>query len=352
MKILTINPGSTSTKIGIFHDETAMVKKTIAHSAKELAAFPTLIDQLGYRENLILETIKNSGFNPSDFDGIIGRGGVLRPIESGVYKINEDMINDLRSGKRGLHASNLGGLLAHAIAGETGKDAYIADPVVVDELWDIARVTGHPLIVKPCIFHALNHKAIARKHCTETSTDYSKSTLIVVHLGGGISVALHQNGRVVDVNNALDGEGPFSPERCGSLPSKQLIELCCDGGYTKNELLSMIQPKGGLVAYLGTNDFREAFEMTENDPAGRLVVDAMLYKTAKEVGAMAAAACGKVDGVVLTGGMAYSQYVTDYLTNRASFIAPVYVYPGEDELWALASSLLRVLKGQETAKVY
>jgi len=356
MLILTINPGSTSTKLGIFNGDRDGLKElhteTIRHEAGELAAFPTLISQLGFRKELIIRAVKNAGLEMGDIGGFIGRGGLIRSIESGCYKVNEAMLADAGSGLQGVHASNLGSLLAHAVAQTQGKDAYIADPVVVDELMPEARISGHPLMERVSIFHALNHKAIAKKHCKDHGLDYAEANLIVAHMGGGVSVGAHRKGRVVDVNNALYGEGPFSPERCGTLPARQLIDICFSGKYTKEEICAMVQPKGGLVAYFGINDFKKAVEMAGTDEKARVVLDAMLYNIAKAVCACAAALCGRADAVLLTGGMAYSAYLVEYITRRVEFIAPVYAYPGEDELWALASAVFRVLTGEEEAKVY
>jgi butyrate kinase len=356
MFILTINPGSTSTKIGIFNGSENALKEvhteTIRHDASELAAFPSLIAQLDFRRNLIEKAVENAGLNLWEFKGFVGRGGLLRPIESGVYKVNDDMLADLISGLQGEHASNLGGLLAHALARTHGEDAYIADPVVVDELCPEARVSGHPLIARKSIFHALNHKAIARKYCADNKLAYTDINLIIAHMGGGISVGAHERGRVVDVNDALNGDGPFTPERCGALPARQLIDLCFSGKHTREEVRAMIQPKGGLVAWFGINDFQKACELAQTDEKVRLVIDAMLYAVSKSIGSCAAALRGKIDAILLTGGLAYSTYLVDYITQRTSFIAPVRAYPGEDELLALASAVLRVLSGEEEAKEY
>lgn len=354
--ILTINPGSTSTKIGIFsgqgtdQEPTPVFVENIRHSAEELSAFATLYDQLDYRRDLILATVKKAGFSLGDIEGFIGRGGLLRPIESGVYKVNDAMTADLHKGIQGVHASNLGGLLAHAVSG--GKGAYIADPVVVDELSSVARISGHPLFKRTSIFHALNQKAIARRHCRLHGLSYNDVNLIVTHMGGGVSVGAHAKGRVIDVNNALDGDGPFSPERSGTLSVGQLINYCFSGKYTEKEIRAMIQPKGGLVAYFNTNDLQEVEEMAKSNDQAALVLDAMAYRVAKEIGAAAISFRGKVDAILLTGGMAYSDRLTSYITDHTAFIAPVHKYPGEDELQALASAIMRVFTGEEEVKVY
>ena len=357
MLILTINPGSTSTKIGIFNGKSnleldTIYVETVRHSPKDLSAYPDMVSQLEYRKTLIEDAIKKAGFDPDALEGFIGRGGLLRPIESGVYEVNENMIKDLTEAKRGVHASNLGGILTRAIAVPRGKKAYIADPVVVDELCPVARISGHPLFKRVSVFHALNQKAIARKYCWNNNLHYDKVNLIVAHMGGGISVGAHENGKVIDVNNALDGDGPFSPERSGTMSMGRLIELCFSGEYTETDIRAMIQPKGGLMAHLGTNDLQQAEEMAKTDKNAALILDGMYYRIAKEIGAAAVAISGKTEAVLLTGGMAHSKALVEYITERVSFIAKVFVYPGEDELLALATAALRVLSGEEMAKVY
>ncbi|MCL2406665.1 MAG: butyrate kinase [Defluviitaleaceae bacterium] len=356
MLILAINPGSTSTKIGVFDgsgiDVREVYVENIKHSSEELSGYPTLASQFELRRDIIMKTIEKAGVKVSDITGFVGRGGLLRPLESGCYKVNEALLRDAEVGVQGTHASNLGGILANAVANTQGKEAYIADPVVVDELCNEARISGHPLIPRRSIFHCLNQKAIAKRHCKQNNMDYNKSNLIVAHMGGGVSVGAHRHGRVIDVNNALDGEGPFSPERCGTLPARQLIDLCFSGEYTANEVRAMIQPKGGLVAYFGINDFKEACDMAETNAEVKLVLDAMCYSIAKFIGSAAVALDGVVDAILLTGGMAHSKYLVDYITNKVKFISPVYPYPGEDELLALSAAVHRVLRGEEEAKLY
>nr|WP_250160247.1 butyrate kinase [Caloranaerobacter azorensis] len=291
--------------------------------------------------------------NLTKLSAVVGRGGLLKPIAGGTYKVNERMLEDLKVGVLGEHASNLGGILAHEIASQLNIPAFIVDPVVVDEMEDVARISGMPELERKSIFHALNQKAVARRAAKELGKAYNEVNLIVAHLGGGISVGAHKNGRVIDVNNALDGEGPFSPERTGGLPVGDLVKLCFSGKYTLAEMKKKIKGNGGLVAYLGTNDAREVVKMIENgDKKAELVYKAMAYQVAKEIGSLAAVLEGKVDGIILTGGIAYDKRFTKWIIDRVSFISKVFVYPGEDEMIALAEGGLRVLRGEEEAKVY
>lgn len=352
-KILAINPGSTSTKIAVFEDEKEMWSATLRHSAEELAPFTTVASQFEFRKNIILSELQKTNIDIHSFQAIVGRGGLVKPIESGIYEVNEALAHDLENPVMGEHASNLGGLIARDLAKEThhATKAYIADPVVVDELTPVARLSGHPAIRRVSIFHALNQKVIARTYAKENGKKYEDLNLIVAHMGGGISVGAHQQGRVVDVNNALDGEGPFSPERSGSLPTGALVELCFSG-KTKAEIKKMLKGDAGVVAYLGTNDLRLVAEKAADDADYALVLDAMCYQVAKEIGAMAAVLKGKVDAILLTGGIAYGQSITDRITEMINFIAPVKVYPGEDEMRALAMNGLMVLRGEIEAKTY
>jgi len=351
--ILTINPGSTSTKIAIFKNNTPIFEKTLRHSAWEIAQFNKIIDQYEFRKKVILEALQDINFDLNELDAVVGRGGLLKPIPGGTYKVNDRMVEDLKIGVQGEHASNLGGILAKEIASSLNIPAFIVDPVVVDEMDDVARISGMPEIERKSIFHALNQKAVARRAAKDMGKRYDEVNLIVAHLGGGISVGAHRKGRVVDVNNALDGEGPFSPERSGGLPVGDLAKLCFSGKYTENEIRKKIVGKGGLVAYLGTNDGREVVKMIkEGDKKAELIYQAMAYQVAKEIGACAAVLEGKIDAVILTGGLAYDELFTGWIKERVSFIAPVLVYPGEDELLALAEGALRVLKGEEEAKEY
>jgi len=352
-RLLVINPGSTSTKIAVFDNEKPVFEETIRHSTEELAPYATVADQFEFRKNMILDTLNAKGINITKLSAVIGRGGLLKPIESGIYEVNDAMLKDLREAKRGQHASNLGGILAYEIASSLHIPAYIVDPVVVDELDDIARITGMPELERISIFHALNQKAVARRAARDLGKSYEDVNLIVAHLGGGISVGAHKKGRVVEVNNALDGEGPMSPERAGTLPVGGLIKLCYSGKYTIDEMKKKIVGKGGLVAHLGTNDGREVVRRIEaGDKHAELVYRAMAYQVAKEIGACAAALEGKVDAICLTGGLAYDKLLTGWIKESVEFISQVLVYPGEDEMIALAEGGLRVLRKEEEPKVY
>ena len=352
-QILTINPGSTSTKIAVFNDEKEVFSKTLRHSAEELSPFTTVASQFQFRKDIILSELKQAGFQMNDFHAIVGRGGLVKPIPSGIYEVNDALAHDLEHPVMGEHASNLGGLIAKDIAREIGNGikAYIADPVVVDELEPIARISGHPAIQRVSIFHALNQKVIARTYAREIGKKYEELNLIVAHMGGGISVGAHYHGKVVDVNNALDGDGPFSPERSGGMPTGALVELCFSG-KSKGEIKKMLKGEGGVVAYLDTNDMRTVEEKAPIDPKFGMVQDAMCYQVAKEIGAMAAVLRGKVDAILLTGGIAYGKPLTNYIKEMVEFIAPVKVYPGEDEMRALAMNGLMVLKGEMEAQNY
>jgi len=352
-RLLVINPGSTSTKIAVFDNEKPVFEETIRHSTEELAPYATVADQFEFRKNMILDTLNAKGINITKLSAVIGRGGLLKPIQSGIYEVNDAMLKDLREAKRGQHASNLGGILAYEIASPLHIPAYIVDPVVVDELDDIARITGMPELERISIFHALNQKAVARRAAKDLGKAYEELNLIVAHLGGGISVGAHKKGRVVEVNNALDGEGPMSPERAGTLPVGGLIKLCYSGKYTIDEIKKKIVGKGGLVAHLGTNDGREVVKRIEaGDKHAELVYKAMAYQVAKEIGACAAALEGKVDAICLTGGLAYDKLLTGWIKESVEFISQVLIYPGEDEMIALAEGGLRVLRKEEEPKVY
>jgi len=286
-------------------------------------------------------------------DGVVGRGGLLNPIEGGTYEVNDRMLEDLKAGLLGEHASNLGGILAYEISKAIDKKSFIVDPVVVDEMQDVARISGLKEIERKSIFHALNQKAVARKYAKAIDRKYEDLNLIVAHLGGGVSVGTHEKGRVIDVPNALDGEGPFSPERAGSLPVGDIVNICFSGEYTKEEVKKMLKGNGGIVSYLNTNDAREVEDrIKDGDQYAKLIYYAMAYQVAKEIGASAAVLKGKVDGIIITGGIAYDKVFTSWIEERVSFIGPVTVYPGEDELTALAEGGLRVLRGEEEAKIY
>lgn len=354
VQILTINPGSTSTKFGVFIGTDPVFIKTIRHSTEELDPFEKITDQFNFRKEIILRQLEEAEIQLNQIRAVVGRGGLLKPIESGVYAVNEAMMRDLRNSPLGEHASNLGGLIAWDIAQSLpDAQAYIANPVVVDELDDIARISGHPLLPRISIFHALNQKATARQHAKSIMRKYEDLNLIVVHLGGGITVGAHKKGRVVDVNQGLDGDGPFSPERTGSLPVGALVKLCFSGKYTQKEILKMIKGEGGLVAYLGTNSAYEVEQRVQNgDAYAALIYNAMAYQVSKEIGAMATVMHFQVDGILITGGIAHDKYFVNQIIERVHKIAPVHVYPGEDELKALAMNGLRVLNEETTPKIY
>lgn len=352
--ILAINPGSTSTKIAVYNGNRQVFLKNIQHSSEEIGSFARITDQYEFRKQIILDELKAAGIEVSELQIIVGRGGVVRPIPSGVYEVNEAMKKDLREGVRGQHASNLGGLIASDIAKSLpAAKAYIADPVVVDEMEPIARISGHPLFERVSIFHALNQKAIARAHCKLQNKELDSMNLIVAHMGGGVSVGAHERGRVVDVNQALDGDGPFSPERSGSLPAGALAKACFSGEYTHEEIKKMITGKGGFVAYLDTNNALEVEQRAESgDEKAELIQDAFAYQVAKEIGSMATVMKGKVDAILLTGGVAYGKPVVHKIRERVEFIAPIFVYPGEDEMKALAMNGLLLLNHEITPRVY
>lgn len=354
MKILAINPGSTSTKVALFEDDKELWSDTQRYDVDVLKEFHGIMGQEDFRLQEIRKVLDHNGTVLSEIDAVVGRGGLLRPIPGGTYEVSEEMLNDLRSCKYGSHASNLGAPLAVNLANESGcGKAYIVDPVVVDELIPEARLSGMPEIERRSIWHALNQKAVARKASQELGRKYEEVDIIVAHMGGGISVGAHQKGKTIDVNNALDGEGPFSPERAGSLPAGGLTRLAFSGEYDLDELKKRMVGGGGLVAHLGTNDLREVQKMMEaGNEKAKLVFEALALQVAKEIGARAAVLNGHVDAVVLTGGLAYSDQLVERISERVAYIAPVKVYPGEDEMKALAEGALRVIKGEEEAHQY
>ena len=350
--ILVINPGSTSTKIGVFAEETQHFDVTLRHSAEELAAYATIADQKDFRKELVLNALREREFDVKKLRAVSARGGLVAPIPGGTYAVNERLLEDSAAGVQGQHASNLGALIAHEIAGELGIPAFVVDPPVVDEMSDVARFSGHPAISRASKFHALNQKAVAKRYAKECGRDYEELNLIVCHMGGGISVGAHDHGQIVDTQNALDGDGPFSPERSGSLPAGQVVDLCFSGDYTKAEMKKMISGRGGMMGYVGTTSMRDIIEMAKTDAYTGRVLDAFHYQIAKEIGSMAVVLKGKVDRIIFTGGISYNQCIVDALQEYVSWIAPITVYPGEDELLALTQGALRVLNGEEEAKVY
>lgn len=353
-RILVINPGSTSTKIAIFQQEKVIFLKTIKHLAEELGKFSRITDQFEYRKEIIFEELKNADLALESIDAVIGRGGLVKPIASGVYRVNNEMRKDLLECKRGEHASNLGGLIASDIANLLpSAEAFIADPVVVDELNPLARYSGHPAFERISIFHALNQKAIARSHAKSIMRRYEDMNLIVVHLGGGITIGAHHKGKVIDVNQGLDGDGPFAPERSGSLPVGALVNAAYSGKYSYEEMKTMIVGKGGMMAYLGTNDaYLAEREAKDGDEKCREVLEAMAYQVAKEVGAMSAVLKGEVEAILITGGIANSKWFCNLIIERVYRIAPVHVYPGQDEMGALAENALLALNGDIEIKEY
>lgn len=353
-RILVINPGYTSTKIGVFDNEIPLFEKLIQHHSDFIQSFGSVFnEQYEFRKQTILETLDYEGINLSKLDGVCGRGGLLRPIEGGTYHVNSEMLDDLKNGYAGQHASNLGGILAYEIASGLNIPSFIVDPVVVDELEPISRISGFPHIQRKSIFHALNQKAVARRVAKSLSRKYEDLNLIVAHLGGGITVGAHQKGRVVDVNNGLHGDGPFSPERAGTIPIGDLVALCYSGQFQYNELMKKIVNESGLAGYLGTNDALKVEKMIMNgNEQAKIIYSAMAYQVAKEIGAASVVLSGKVDGIILTGGLAYGNILVAEIMERVNWIADVMVEPGENELQSLAEGALRVLRGEEEAKEY
>jgi butyrate kinase len=353
-KLLVINPGSTSTKISVYNDNVEVFDVTLRHTAAELDSFTNTISQLDFRKDVILSKLEEEKIALDEFDAIIGRGGMVQPLESGTYVTTDKLLNDLKKANFGEHASNLGGVLASEIASvNPGCKSFISDPVVVDEFEEISRITGHPLLPKRSAFHALNQKATARIYAREVNKNYEDLNLVVCHMGGGISVGVHRNGKIIDVNNCIDGSGPFSPERAGTLPAGSLARLCFSGEYTLNEVMKMINGKGGLMAHLGENQAHHIQAKAEaGDKKADLILSAMAYNIAKEIGSATTVLKGKVDAILLTGGIAYNDFVVSRVVERIEFLAPVKRYPGEDEMGALASNVLRVLNNEEQCKVY
>jgi butyrate kinase len=352
--ILAINPGSTSTKFALFRGEQQLFEKTLRHSSSELEGFSRMTDQLPFRHQLVMRALGEEKTPLSDIVAVVGRGGLVNPIESGIYEVNDLMKEHLLGAIHGEHASNLGALIADKIAAVLpGARAYIVDPVVVDELEPVARLSGHPLIERRSIFHALNQKAVARIYASAAGRNYEDMNLVIAHMGGGISVGAHRRGRVVDVNNALNGDGPYSPERSGGLPAAQIIELCFSGKYTMSEIKTMFTGKGGMVAYLGTNSFKEVCDRAAaGDQKAMLISLGCSYQIAKEIGAMVAVLSGEVDAIILTGGLAYEKKFTERIEAMIRKFAPVFVYPGEDELKALAFNGFLAVTGKIGVREY
>lgn len=354
VRILAINPGSTSTKIAVYDNEKQLFQKNIKHAAEDISKFNSIADQYEFRYKTIIKELENNQINIKSINVVMGRGGLIKPIVSGVYRVNDLLLEHLKMGYSGQHACNLGGLIAKSIADYIGiKDAYIADPVVVDELEDIARISGHPLFERRSIFHALNQKAIAKIYAKDQGKAYQDLNLIVVHLGGGVSIGAHCQGKVIDVNQALDGEGPFSPERSGTLPVNQLVDVCFSGKYSKSEVKKMIVGQGGLVGYLGTNDAYEVEKRAASgDQKADFIESAMAYQVGKAVGEAACVLRGKIDAILLTGGIAYGKPFVSKLKSYIEWIAPIAVYPGEDEMGALAFNALQIETGEAKVLEY
>ncbi|MBC1483892.1 butyrate kinase [Listeria sp. FSL L7-1485] len=351
--VLTINPGSTSTKLAVYQGDKLLFEETIRHGMQELANFNNVQDQFDFRWQLLQRVIDSFGYDINKLDAVVGRGGLLRPVAGGTYKVTDKMLADLQENKYGEHASNLGAMLAKKLADNLQIPSFIVDPVVVDEMQPVARFSGNELITRKSIFHALNHKAAGRKIAKQLGSDYEKMNFVIAHLGGGISVAAHKQGKAVDVNNALDGDGPFSPERSGSLPMNDFLEACFSGNWTKRELHDFIVGRGGMISYLGTNSMLEieAKVHTGNEKATD-AFQAMAYQVSKEIGACSVVLEGKIDAIILTGGLARSELFTKEITKQINWIAKVIIEPGEDELEALNSGVQRVLAGLEKEKVY
>lgn len=353
IRSLIINPGSTSTKIGVFEDENLLFDETLRHSTEEIAQFDSILAQKDFRKNIIMSFLEKKNLDIKTLDVIVGRGGLLKPIPGGTYAVSDALLHDLEIGVQGQHASNLGGILAKEIGDSIGAPAYIVDPITVDELEAPARYSGAPELPRASVFHALNQKAVARRYAGEINKPYDSLNLIVVHMGGGVSVGAHQKGKVIDVFNALDGDGAFSPERAGAVPPGALIKMCFSGKYTEKEVYKKIVGNGGFNAYLGTNDMRDVEKMVDGgDEKAKELRTAFIFQIAKDIGSMAAVLCGKVDRIIATGGIAYDNAVIDGLKDRCEWIAPFTVYPGEDELLALAQGGLRVMRGEEKPGVY
>ena len=353
MIILAINPGSTSTKVALFNGLELTAQKTIRHSRVELNKYTTLRDQIPFRTKLLNDFIKENQIELKDIDGFIGRGGLMKPIKSGIYKVNQTMIDDLESANFGVHASNLGGLLAFNLASEVGKDAFIADPVVVDEMSSVAKISGLNGIERRPIWHALNQKAVAKKYAERIGMNYEEINLIIAHLGGGISVGLHKRGRVTDVNNALNGDGPMSPERTGGLPVASVYEMALSGQYTLEQIQKMNYGFGGLVSYLGTNSAEEVSErIAAGEVFAKRVMKAMVYQIAKEIGSLFAVTRNNLDAIIITGGLAYNQDVLQPLLEYIDHLGEIVVYPGEDELEALAYNMYVYLSAPIELRIY
>jgi butyrate kinase len=350
--ILALNLGSTSTKVAYYVDEQCVVRQTLDHDVKELNKSHELFDQYDYRLSAIQKFIAEHNISIEKLDAVVSRGGNTKPLVSGAYQINDVMLEQLRDGRYGVHPANLGCFMAYEMCKENNGLACTVDPAVTDELQPLARLSGLPQLKRESKFHALNQKATAKRYAQDIGKDYNELNLIVVHMGGGVSVAAHKNGAVIDVNNSLEGDGPYAPGRAGGLPAKGLVDLCFSGEYKKDEIARMLTGKGGLTAYLGTADVREIeARIDAGDKEAEYYLQGMTYQIAKEIGAMSTVLRGKVDAILITGGIAYSQRVVNWVKGNVAFIADIILYPGEDEMEALALGTLRVLNGEEKLKL-
>ncbi len=351
--ILAIDPGSTTTKAALYLDEQPLFELVIDHTAEELSCYDSVVDQFEWRQDLVIYHLTQEGFDISKLSAVIGRGGLVKPIEGGVYEINDALWHDTKHAELE-HACNLGALIARAIADQVGVRSFIADPVVLDEMEPLARISGVPAIPRKSIFHALNTRATSRIHAKKVGSSYEKLNLIVAHIGGGVTVSLHSKGRVIDTFCGLGGDGTFSPERAGRIAANSLVDICFSGEYTRKEVHRMITGGGGIIAHLGTHSVREIMQRIEEegDSEAKLIIDAFCYNIAKDIGSLATVVGGDVDGIILTGGVAHSKYITSEIEKRCKFIAPVHVYAGENELNSLASNALLVLQGEVVAKEY
>lgn len=351
-RILVINPGATSTKFAVYDDKTVLMRQTVEHATADLVEFDHVFDQYHFRLEIILAALQAAAIPLSSLTAVVGRGGLLKPLHGGTYAVNANMVEDMRTAVMGEHASNLGSVISDELAHRLGIPAFIVDPVSVDEMEAVARISGMADLPRISLSHALNMKAVARKASRELGKRYEELNLILVHLGTGVSVSAHKQGRMVDVNNSRE-EGPFSPDRCGGLPVYSLVNLCYSGKYTLKEMKEKLMGKGGLYSYFGTRDTREVEKLAdEGNAQAAVALDAMAYQVAKEIGAMATVLSGEVDQIVLTGGMAHSERITAAIKHRVQFIAPIMVIPGEEELESLAYGCLRVLNGEEVAQIY
>lgn len=351
--ILVINPGSTSTKLALYKNDEVAMEQVFRHPKSEFAGCANIMEQMPIRMKHINDALAEADINMEALDAVVGRGGLIQPIDSGTYLINERMIEDLIDSAAMIHASSLGGLMAADVGEKYNIPAYVVDPVVVDEMEPVAKLTGFPGVERKAIFHALNTKAVARQCAEDLGMHYDDGRFVVAHMGGGISVGAHRYGRVIDVNDGISGEGPFSPERCGAVPLEPIIEMCFSGRTTKEEMLSMVTNRGGMLSYLGTNDLMKVEKMIrEGDEYAALVVDSMAYQVSKEIGAMVVALEGRLDAIILTGGLAYSVRFTGSIKQRIDQIARVITYPGENEMEALARGALRVLQGKQRVSIY